>query len=103
MGDEAFRRIDSQNSLRHRAVEDDAAERPRAAADIEPAPARRDRKPVDEVARHRRAPAPDIALIGLAARPDIFAHAISRCLRRGLRACAHAHASFSYRNWRQRA
>ncbi|WP_233553318.1 hypothetical protein [Teichococcus wenyumeiae] len=50
--------------------QDQAAQRPGAAADIQPVGAGRDAEAAQEFRRDQAAPAPDIRLIGLARRPE---------------------------------
>src|SRR5439155_21649186 len=64
--------IDGHELDRATPLEDDLTQRAGPTPDVEPATARRHREPPDELAGNRAAPAADVGLIRLAARPDLL-------------------------------
>lgn len=71
VADESFRRIDPDYLLRRGHFEDRLAERPRSAANVEPAGTRGHVQPAQKVASDEPAPAADVWLVRRASRPDI--------------------------------
>ena len=72
--DVRLRRVDPDDRGRRGVREEGLGERAGAAADVEPAAARRHVEPVDELARHEPAPPPDVALEALGVVPDVRSH-----------------------------
>src|SRR5262245_13985856 len=87
VGDKARRLVDALDRDRGGGGEDGLAERAGAAADVEPAAARRQRQPCQELARHQAAPATNIRLIGSTISPHALTLShpgpLSAALRRG--------------------
>src|SRR5687767_2997881 len=69
--EKAFRGLDAGEHGRGGVMRDGRAQRPGAAADVEPAPARREAEPGKKARRHAPAPAADVALVGVAALPGV--------------------------------
>lgn len=70
---ETVRLVDAEDFRRSAGCENALAQRPGAAADIEPGLAGRDCNPFQEVSRDKAAPPPDILFVAGAQRPGVMA------------------------------
>ena len=69
--EEAFRRLDASHRSGRALLEDRGAQRPRPAADVEPAPGRGHRQPGKKARRDLAAPAADVPLVRVSALPGV--------------------------------